>query len=52
MKFLIPQNGKMISVGKKLIKIKCGEFETKDKELQDLLKNCKDVSEVKAKKAE
>ncbi len=47
MKFLIPANGKTVSQGKKLISIPSGEFETDDKELQELLKKCKNVSEVK-----
>lgn len=51
MKFVIPDDGKTVSIGKKLVTFKGGEFETKDKELQEILKNCKGVSEVKAKKA-
>jgi len=50
MKFLIPKGGKNIFLGVKLISIEQGEFETKDKELQGKLKNCKGVSEIKAKK--
>lgn len=49
MTFLIPENGKMVSLGKKLIKLDSGEFETKDKKLQEALKKCKGVSEVKSK---
>ena len=49
MKFLIPAGGKNVFLGTKLVTIKEGEFETKDKDLQGKLKNCKGVSEVKAK---
>lgn len=51
MKFLISSGGKNVFLDSKLICIDEGEFETKDKELQVKLKNCKGVSEVKTKKA-
>lgn len=50
MKFTIPKGGKTLSVGKKLVSLKAGEFETADKELQELLSKAKGVSKVSAKK--
>lgn len=49
MKFSIPANGKNVIHKGAVFKIDGGEFETKDKELQDKLLKCKGVSEVKSK---
>lgn len=50
MKFLIPNGGKTLSLGKKLISLDAGEFETKDKTLQELLLKAKGVIKPEAKK--
>ena len=50
MKFTIPKGGKTLSVGKKLVSLKAGEFETADKALQELLSKAKGVLKVEAKK--
>lgn len=50
MKFLIPENGKMVNFKKSIISLKAGEYETEDKELQEVLKKCRNVSEVKTSK--
>lgn len=49
MKFNIPKGGKTLSLAKKLVTLDEGEFETTDKELVELLKKAKGVTEVKAK---
>lgn len=50
MKFLIPEGGKTLSFGKKLISLDAGEFETDDKELQELLSKARGVSKGTTKK--
>lgn len=50
MKFSIPSGGKTLSVGKRLVSLDAGEFETADKELQELLSKAKGVSKVTVKK--
>lgn len=49
MKFNIPEGGKTLSVGKKLLTLAAGEFETTNKELIELLSKAKGVTQVKAK---
>ena len=49
MKLSIPVNGKNIIHEGVVLKLDGGEFETKDKDLQNKLLKCKGVSEVKDK---
>lgn len=50
MKFNIPKDGKTLSQGKRLVKVKGGVFETEDKALIELLKKAKGVSIVETLK--
>lgn len=50
MKFNIPKEGKTLSQGKRLVKVKGGVFETEDKALIQLLKKAKGVVVVETPK--
>lgn len=49
MTFIIPQSGVMLHVGKRLLKLKSGEYDTTDRVEIESLKAAKDVIEKKAK---
>ena len=50
MKFIIPSGGKCLSIGKKLVNIASGEFETDCKVTQEALKKAKGVKTLTAEK--
>ena len=49
MVFLIPKNGKLVIHNKVVLNIASGEYDTKDKGLQETLSKCKGVTVVKKK---
>lgn len=51
MRFIVPDNGKVLSLGKRLLTIKGGVFETEDKAIIELLNKAEGVKAVQKPKA-
>lgn len=49
MTFIIPKGGKMLHVGKRIVSLQEGDFETSDKELIKALESSRGVTKKQAK---
>lgn len=50
MTFIIPKGGKMVNIGKQLLKLKEGEYTTSDKDMEKALQLAKGVTKKEAAK--